>query len=100
MAEPRIDLERVERDWTARGYTFGRFTDLPGREWKDYAHSTDEVMMVVEGEVEVELAGRKFTARPGEEINIPAGEPHSIRNVGPSVARWINGYKRMLRGGG
>ena len=68
--------------------------DPPGQEWNDYAHSTDEVVMVVEGEVEFEIAGRVHHPAPGEELFIPAGARHSVRTRGPRGSRWLYGYRR------
>lgn len=99
MGGEQVDLEKLERDWTARGFTFGRFTDLPGQEWAGYEHTTDEIMMLVEGAIEVRIGNDLITPAAGEEVNIPAGLAHTVRNVGTDVAKWVNGYKRMQRGG-
>lgn len=87
-------MKRVERDWRARGFSFGVWTDPPGQVWEDYVHDTDELFMVVEGEVELEMQGRVLRPKSGEEILIPARTVHSVRNVGETTARWLYGYKR------
>ena len=38
--------------------------------------------MIVEGDLELEMQGRTFRPKNGEEILIPAHETHSVRNVG------------------
>ncbi|MCA9771013.1 MAG: cupin domain-containing protein [Myxococcales bacterium] len=88
-----VDREQVERDWKARGFSRGLFTDPPGRCWEDYVHSVDELLMVLEGEVEIEISGVARIARPGEEIFIPARALHSVRNRGRTTSRWLYGYK-------
>ncbi len=53
--------------------------------------------MVVEGEEEFEMNGRKFSLRIGEELLIPAGTNHTARNVGKTTSKWLYGYKRQSR---
>lgn len=83
----------TQRDWHARGFTCGLWVDPPGQEWIDYVHSVDEMLMVLEGELELEMQGRTFRPRQGEEVLIPAQVPHTVRNVGGTTARWLYGYK-------
>lgn len=88
-----IDQTHVESEWYARGFRCGLWVDPPGQVWEDYVHASDELLMVLEGELELEMRGRTFRPRNGEEILIPARETHSVRNVGSTVARWLYGYK-------
>ncbi len=88
------DRDRVAADWAARGFSCELWTDPPGQCWEDFHHATDEVVTVLEGEMEFEVAGRACRPRPGEELLIPAGAVHSARNVGTTTARWLYGYRR------
>ncbi|WP_437671080.1 cupin domain-containing protein [Sorangium sp. So ce131] len=81
--------------WRARGFHGGLWTDPPGRVWKDYVHGEDELLMVLEGELELGLGGRKVVPRIGEEIEIPAGVVHTVRNAGRTTARWLYAYGRL-----
>jgi mannose-6-phosphate isomerase-like protein (cupin superfamily) len=85
---------RVEREWKARGFTCGLWTDPPGQVWTNYVHTVDELFMVVEGDVELEMRGRAFHPAIGEEVLIPAGVAHTVRNIGSTTARWLYGYRR------
>ncbi len=49
--------------------------------------------MVIEGELELQMEGRLFRPKEGEEMLIPARVKHSVRNVGGTTARWLYGYK-------
>lgn len=89
-----IDRETVARDWAARGFSCGLWTDPPGQRWEDFVHGTDEVVLVLEGDVEFEIGGEIHRPGPGEELLIPAGTRHSARNVGSTTARWLYGYRR------
>lgn len=88
-----MKLEKIQADWTRRGFSFGVWIDPPGQVWENYQHTTDELFMVVEGAVELEMQGKKFHPAPGEEILIPKGVIHSVRNTGPTKSRWLYGYK-------
>lgn len=93
-----VKFEEVKSDWVRRGYSCDVWTDPPGQVWRDYVHRLDELLMVMEGELELEIAGRPHRARPGEEYFIPAGATHTVRNVGGTTARWLYGYRSS--GGG
>ena len=89
-----VDREKVERDWAARGFSCDLWVDPPGRVWSDFVHNTDELVMLLEGEEEFEMGGKKYQLKAGEKILIPAGTYHTARNVGKITSRWLYGYKR------
>ncbi len=93
MDQMGADRRQVERDWRSRGFSCGLWVDPPGQVWEDYVHATDEVVIVLEGELELELQGKTFRPHIGEEVFIPAHVPHSVRNVGGTTAKWLYGYK-------
>ena len=61
--------------------------------WADFVHDTDEIVMVVAGDVEFEIEGKTHRPEPGEELLIPAGASHTVRNVGNTESRWLYGYR-------
>ncbi len=65
-----LDRTLIERDWRGRGFGYGLWTDRPGQEWNDFVHGTDELLMVVEGELELEMQGGMWNPKSGEEILI------------------------------
>lgn len=89
-----VDLKDVERQWRARGFSCGLWTDPPGQVWADFVHAVDEVVLVVDGEVEFEIDGRASRPAPGEEVLIPAGARHTVRNVGATTSHWLYGYAK------
>src|SRR4029453_18685308 len=54
-----VDQKAVEKDWNARGFSCDLWIDAPGRVWRDFIHETDELVMLVEGEKEFEMNGKK-----------------------------------------
>jgi uncharacterized cupin superfamily protein len=55
MAE--LDRNKIAANWTRRGYSCDIWTDLPGQCWERFSHATDELVTVLEGEMEFEIAG-------------------------------------------
>jgi quercetin dioxygenase-like cupin family protein len=88
------DLKQIAADWASRGFSCELWTDRPGQRWEDFRHATDELVTVLEGEMEFEVAGVVHHPQAGEELLIPAGAVHSARNIGKTTARWLYGYKR------
>ena len=75
-----MKVQDVSTDWAARGFSCDLWVDTPGRCWEDFVHNTDELVLVPEGELEFEINGEISHPRTGEELYIPAGAVHSVRN--------------------
>jgi uncharacterized cupin superfamily protein len=88
-----VSESAVAHDWRTRGFSFGVWIDPPGQVWRDFVHATDELVMLVEGELELSFADRTFHPAAGEEILIPAGAAHTVRNSGTTANRWLYGYR-------
>jgi quercetin dioxygenase-like cupin family protein len=91
MAEP--DRTKIAADWASRGFGCDLWTDPPGQRWEDFRHAADELVTVLKGQMEFEVAGMVHHPRVGEDLLIPAGAVHSARNVGTTTARWLYGYR-------
>lgn len=89
-----VDRAAVARDWQNRGFSCDLFTDPPGQEWLDFVHETNELVIVLDGKLELEIAGRKFVLDPGDEAFIARGAVHSVRNIHGRTTRWLYGYDR------
>ena len=90
----KMDPIDLERDWDERGYSCAIWTDLPGQEWKDFVHDTDELLMLMEGDIETTIQGNTLRPKLGDEVYIPAGAMHTVRNVGSTHSRWYYGYRQ------
>ncbi len=88
-----LDRQQIADNWMSRGFSCELWTDPPGQSWKDFTHATDEVVVVLEGEMEFEVEGEVRHPGPGEELFIPAGAVHSARNTGKTTAHWLFGYR-------
>ena len=69
-----MNSDHIKRDWHSRGYSFGVFRDPPGQVWADFVHQTDELVVLAEGEIEVEIEGKAERFQIGEMTFIPAKE--------------------------
>jgi mannose-6-phosphate isomerase-like protein (cupin superfamily) len=87
-----VDRALVAADWRQRGYSCDAFVDPPGREWNDFIHSTDELVTVADGRLEVIIGGVRYEAGPGDEVFIPKNTRHSVRNIHSGPTRWLYGY--------
>ena len=90
----RISKEQTQAEWAARGFTCDLWVDSPGSVWTDFQHDSDELVLLLDGALVLEMAGRTVRLEPGDEIMIPAGVRHTVRNVDSGVTRWLYGYRQ------
>ena len=90
---PAGNVDRVKRDWYARGFSFGVWADPPGQVWQNYEHDSDELVMLTEGVIEIEMQEKVLRPSVGEEVLIPGKVLHTVRNVGGTMACWLYGYR-------
>jgi len=89
-----VNQAAIEKQWRDRGFSCDLWVDGPGQVWADFVHKTDELVMVVNGEVEFEFGGKVYHPARGEELLIPGGSRHTVRNIGGTQSEWLYGYKR------
>ena len=87
-----MEKEKVKKGWEERGFSFSVWVDPPGQCWDDFSHDSDELFILVKGEVKMILDGKTFMAEIGKEVFIPKGTIHSVHNVGNSHSVWYYGY--------
>ena len=46
------DLDTLERRFRRLGFSFDIWTDPPGRAWRGFVHDTEELVVLLEGEIE------------------------------------------------
>jgi quercetin dioxygenase-like cupin family protein len=87
-----LNREDVAQSWNQRGYSCDVFVDPPGREWNDFTHSTNELVTVVEGALRMTIEEEELIAEPGDEVFIPRGACHSVKNIYHAMTKWLYGY--------
>ena len=93
----RSDKGHVENDWRARGFSCDLWIDPPDQVRRDFEHDVDELVLLVAGTAQIEIAGKVIKLEPGDEMTIPAGVRHTIRNCGAGPARWLQGFPLTSR---
>ena len=93
LKETDINQQKIAENWNSRGFSFGIFTDPPGQVWSNFVHATDELIMLVQGEMDLEMRGKTISCEIGREILIPANTHHTVCNGGKTTSRWFYGYK-------
>jgi mannose-6-phosphate isomerase-like protein (cupin superfamily) len=88
------NYSQVAEQWKARGFSCDVWTDHPGQEWDNFVHDKDELLMVLEGELELVIDGQPRKPLIGEEVLIPAKTVHTVRNAGKKNNRWLYGAKK------
>lgn len=91
-----IRQDVIASDWSRRGFSCDMWVDPPDQVWADYVHESAELIMPITGQLEVEFSGSVHRLRAGDELLIPAGKAHTVRNTGHTTACWLYGYQRNL----
>lgn len=69
------------------GLSVARMTLAPGRQAEAHRHETcNEVVQLLAGEIEQDIAGQRHRLRAGDCVFIPAGAAHVARNSGRQKA--------------
>ena len=68
-----------------------------GDVWVDSGRHVQEIVMLVSGAISVRIGDRSVDVSVGDEIVIPTGVDHEIRNVGSTPARILFGYATLDR---
>ena len=89
-----VAFEKVAAECEQRGFSCDLWTDPAGQVWQDFVHASDELLMLVEGKIKLKVEGETLKPQTGEEIFIPAGVSHTVRNIGPTTNHWLYGYKK------
>ena len=59
--------------------------------YADFVHKTDEMIVLAEGEIEIDIEVKSQRLQIGEEVFIPAYALHTERNVGSVGNVWYYG---------
>ena len=55
-------------------------------------HATNELVTVMEGRLALTIGDTQLIVEPGDEVFIPNGARHSVKNVHHDTTRWLFGY--------
>jgi len=87
--------DEFEKNWTKRGFSFSVGSIKLQEEVKDAVHDDqDELIVMVNGKLEVTIGGETFIPDRNQEVLIPAKSNHSIKNIGAVDSIIYFGYKQ------
>lgn len=90
----------VDSDHCGAGKFTSGMTRIPaGQQVPLHSHNCDEQVILLEGEGEVEVEGKRTPLKRHDSVFIPEGIPHRFLNVGeePILILWIYGSDRVTR---
>jgi ABC-type branched-subunit amino acid transport system ATPase component len=87
-----VEPDQIKALWQAEGFSFGTFRDPPGQEWNNFAHDTDEYVLVAQGTLTVSVADEVSRCDAGDLVRIPRGAVHSLRTTSAKGSVWHYGY--------
>lgn len=86
-------IEDLREQWLTRGFRAELHADPPDTSWEQVVHGVDALFMLLEGSVELITAGLTRKPAVGDELVLPAGTVHTVRNSGRNEARWVIGFR-------
>ncbi|GAC1466266.1 MAG: hypothetical protein NVSMB9_06640 [Isosphaeraceae bacterium] len=79
---PGVRFECLVGDFNrARGLTTGLVTFPPSSVWPDHTHPFSESLTLLSGRARVSVEGREYDLEPLDNVVIPGGRPHQVRNL-------------------
>jgi quercetin dioxygenase-like cupin family protein len=88
----RTDLQRHDLSVPGREVLQARVDFAPGASFPRHTHPGEEIIYVLEGTLEYEVAGKPVTLKAGDVLFVPSGTIHAARNVGASPAAELATY--------
>ena len=88
----RTDLQRHDLSIPGREVVQLRVDFAPGASFPRHTHPGEEIIYVIEGSLEYEVAGNVVTVNAGGVLFVPAGIIHAARNVGGVPAAELGTY--------
>ena len=89
----RTDLQRHDLSLPGREVVQARVDIDPGKAAPKHRHPGEEIVYVLEGQMQYQLEGKPpVTLKTGDVLFIPAGVPHSAKNVGTDNAAELATY--------
>jgi quercetin dioxygenase-like cupin family protein len=88
----RTDLQRHDLSIKGREVFQARVDFAPGASFPRHAHPGEEIIYVLAGTIEYEVAGKPVTVKAGDVLFVPNGVVHAARNVGKEPAAELATY--------
>ncbi|MBO1352001.1 MAG: cupin domain-containing protein [Hormoscilla sp. GUM202] len=95
MKDLCVDFENIKNEWESKGFKCETYSTPAGDYWSSEGHETDEIFILLEGELEVSFQGKTYFPAIGEEFRVPANVPHTFKNPGKTANHliWLYAYQ-------
>ncbi|NEP06884.1 MAG: cupin domain-containing protein [Okeania sp. SIO2G4] len=95
MKDLNIDFEKLKNEWENKGFKCETHETPPGDYWSSDGHESDEIFILLEGELEVSFEGKTYYPTLGQEFRVPANVPHTFKNPGTTANHliWLYAYQ-------
>ncbi len=85
--------EQIKQRMMAEGFSIiNEYNDPPNEFFPDHDHPGDQLLVVLEGSIEIAMNGKVSTLKPGDEITFPAKVMHSAK-VGSEGCLYLDGER-------
>lgn len=88
-----IDRARIIDGLRHEGLEVIEWTDDAGTHYAEHAHTGDEVVVVLSGEITFWISGAEHRLDPGDRLALAAGAMHTA-TVGPNGATYLVAARR------
>jgi len=88
----RTDLQRHDLSAPGREVIQVRVDFDPGYIAPMHTHPGEEIIYVIEGTLEYEIGGKVTRVKAGDVLFVPAGTPHTAKNIGSTNAAELATY--------
>lgn len=90
------DVNALKKQLQSEGFDAYQWTGRPGGAYLNYIHAQDEVVCVLSGTADVEVADEQGTAEPGDRIDVPANTYHSLTVTSEEPLVVLTGMRHSL----
>lgn len=92
------DKLKLVNEYKEKGYKVEMDVMPANNEWETAGHDSDEILIVLEGEVHLKIDGTTQPFLPGDLYKIPKNKSHgvSIPSDGPCKVIWVHKYDFVL----
>jgi quercetin dioxygenase-like cupin family protein len=88
----RTDLQRHDLAAPGREVLQARVSFAPASSFPRHTHPGEEIIYVLEGSLEYEVAGKTVALKAGDVLFVPAETVHAARNIGTGNAAELATY--------
>lgn len=88
----RVDLQRHDLGIPGREVLQARVEFAPGASFPRHTHPGEEIIYVLEGTLEYEVAGKWVRLKAGDVLFVPSGTVHAARNIGTAPGSELATY--------